>query len=87
MTTTTTSVDLIVKATQKERVKSIALRAKKESSDDETSTFGSDDEEYVIAIRNFKKFFRRKGRFVRQPREEKKSFRQRDDKKIKSNRK
>ncbi|GKD88628.1 hypothetical protein Tco_1364135, partial [Tanacetum coccineum] len=31
---------------KKERVKSIALKAKKESSDDETSTSGSDDEEY-----------------------------------------
>ncbi|GKF28749.1 hypothetical protein Tco_0095091 [Tanacetum coccineum] len=69
---------------KKERVKSIALKAKKESSDDETSTSGSDDEEYAIAIRNFKKFFRRKGKFVRQPREEKKSFRQRDEKKGKS---
>ncbi|GJV46127.1 hypothetical protein Tco_1430663 [Tanacetum coccineum] len=29
-------------------VKSIALKAKKESSDDETSTSESDDEEYVI---------------------------------------
>ncbi|GKE50097.1 hypothetical protein Tco_1481355 [Tanacetum coccineum] len=54
---------------------------KKESSDDETSTSGSDDEEYVMAVRNFKKFFRRKGKFVRQPREEKKSFRQRDERK------
>ncbi|GJS45522.1 hypothetical protein Tco_0595643 [Tanacetum coccineum] len=72
---------------KKERVKSIALKSKKEYSDDETSRFGSDDEEYAMAIRNFKKFFRRKGRFVRQPREEKKSFRQRDDKKSKSNRK
>ncbi|GJS94299.1 hypothetical protein Tco_0801267 [Tanacetum coccineum] len=62
---------------KKERVKSIALKAKKESSDDETSTSGSDDEEYAMAVRNFKKFFRRKGKFVRQPREEKKSFRQR----------
>ncbi|GJT34679.1 zf-CCHC domain-containing protein [Tanacetum coccineum] len=43
--------------------------------------------EYVIAIRNFKKFFRRKGKFVRQPREEKKSLRQRDEKKGKSDRK
>ncbi|GKA19542.1 hypothetical protein Tco_0699457 [Tanacetum coccineum] len=60
---------------------------KKESSDDETSTSGSDDEEYVMAVRNFKKFFRRKGKFVRQPREEKKSFRQRDKKKGKSDRK
>ncbi|GJT38211.1 zf-CCHC domain-containing protein [Tanacetum coccineum] len=72
---------------KKERVKSIALKAKKESSDDETSTSESDDEEYAIAVRNFKKFFRRKGKFVRQPREEKKSFRQKDKKKGKSNRK
>ncbi|GJY17495.1 zf-CCHC domain-containing protein [Tanacetum coccineum] len=72
---------------KKERVKSIALKAKKESSDDETSTSRSDDEEYVMAVRNFKKFYKRKGRFVRQPREEKKSFRQRDDKKSKSDRK
>ncbi|GJV38352.1 zf-CCHC domain-containing protein [Tanacetum coccineum] len=72
---------------KKERVKSIALKAKKESSDDETSTSGSDDEEYAMAVRNFKKFFRRKGKFVRQPREEKKSFRQRDEKKGKSDRK
>nr|GEW49564.1 zf-CCHC domain-containing protein/UBN2 domain-containing protein [Tanacetum cinerariifolium] len=69
---------------KKERVKPIALKAKKESSDDETSTSGSDDEEYAIAVRNFKKFFRRKGKFVRQPREEKKSFRQRDEKKERS---
>ncbi|GJQ95372.1 hypothetical protein Tco_0006511 [Tanacetum coccineum] len=66
---------------KKERVKSIALKAKKESSDDKTSTSGSDDEEYAMAVRNFKKFFRRKGKFVRQPRDEKKSFRQRDEKK------
>ncbi|GJZ68774.1 zf-CCHC domain-containing protein [Tanacetum coccineum] len=46
---------------QKERVKSITLKAKKESSDDETSTFGSDNEEYAMAVRNFKNFFRRKG--------------------------
>nr|GEY07500.1 zf-CCHC domain-containing protein/DUF4219 domain-containing protein/UBN2 domain-containing protein [Tanacetum cinerariifolium] len=71
----------------KEIVKSIALKAKKESSDDETSTSGSNGEEYAMAVRNFKKFFRRKGKFVRQPREEKKSFRQRDEKKGKSDRK
>nr|GEX42159.1 zf-CCHC domain-containing protein/DUF4219 domain-containing protein/UBN2 domain-containing protein [Tanacetum cinerariifolium] len=69
---------------EKERIKSITLKAKKESKDDETLTSRSDDEEYAMAIRNFKKFFRRKGTFVRQPREEKKSFRQRDKKKGKS---
>nr|GEW45184.1 retrovirus-related Pol polyprotein from transposon TNT 1-94 [Tanacetum cinerariifolium] len=72
---------------KKEGVKSIALKSKKESSDDETSTSKSEDEEYAMVVRNFKKFFRRKGRFVRHPREENKSFRQRDDNKIKSDRK
>ncbi|GKD29199.1 zf-CCHC domain-containing protein [Tanacetum coccineum] len=68
----------------KERVKSIAFKAKKECSDNETSTSESDDEEYDMAVKNFKKFFRRKGKFVRQPREEKNSFRQRYMKKGKS---
>nr|GEV81769.1 zf-CCHC domain-containing protein/UBN2 domain-containing protein [Tanacetum cinerariifolium]GEW08939.1 zf-CCHC domain-containing protein/UBN2 domain-containing protein [Tanacetum cinerariifolium] len=62
-------------------------KSKKESSDDETSTSGSNDEEYVMAVRNFKKFFKRKGKFVRQLRKEKKSFRQRDEKKSNSDRK
>ncbi|GJT31300.1 hypothetical protein Tco_0911575 [Tanacetum coccineum] len=39
---------------KKERVKSIALKAKKESIDDETLTSGSNDEEYAMAVRNFK---------------------------------
>nr|GEU93469.1 alpha/beta hydrolases superfamily protein [Tanacetum cinerariifolium] len=39
---------------KKERVKSIALKAKKESSDDETLISESDDEEYDMAVRNFK---------------------------------
>ncbi|GKD37446.1 hypothetical protein Tco_1257653, partial [Tanacetum coccineum] len=37
--------------------KSITLKAKKESSDDETSTSKSDDEEYAMAVRNFEKFY------------------------------
>ncbi|GJY52045.1 hypothetical protein Tco_0442892 [Tanacetum coccineum] len=36
---------------KKERVKFIALKAKKESSDDETLTSGSDDEEYAMAVK------------------------------------
>ncbi|GJS43670.1 hypothetical protein Tco_0568713 [Tanacetum coccineum] len=72
---------------KKERVKFIALKDKKESSDDETSTSESDDKEYAMFVKNFKKFFGRKGRFVRQPREEKKSYQQRDDKKSESDRK
>nr|GEV94227.1 uncharacterized mitochondrial protein AtMg00810-like [Tanacetum cinerariifolium] len=39
---------------KKERIKSIALKAKKESSDDETLTSRSDDEESAMAVRNFK---------------------------------
>ncbi|GKA21081.1 hypothetical protein Tco_0701070 [Tanacetum coccineum] len=66
--------DFLIYKGKKERVKSIALKAKKESSDDETSTSRNDNEEYAMVIRNFKKFFKRKGGFVRQPREEKKSF-------------
>ncbi|GKA88204.1 hypothetical protein Tco_0809968 [Tanacetum coccineum] len=72
---------------KKERVKFISLKAKKEYSDDETLTSGSEDEEYAMAVRHFKKFFRRKGKFVRQLREEKKSFQQRDEKKGKSDQK
>ncbi|GJT07157.1 hypothetical protein Tco_0841619 [Tanacetum coccineum] len=45
------------------------------------------NQKYAMAVRNFKKFFRRNGKFFRQPREEKKSFRQRDEKKGKSDRK
>ncbi|GJY21216.1 zf-CCHC domain-containing protein [Tanacetum coccineum] len=73
----------IVKA--KVERKSLALKAKKESSDEECSTSGSEDEEYAMAVRDFKKFFKRRGRFVRQPRNDKKTFqRSRDDKNGKS---
>ncbi|GKC28346.1 zf-CCHC domain-containing protein [Tanacetum coccineum] len=76
----------IVKA--KVERKSLALKAKKESSDEECSTFGSEDEEYAMAVRDFKKFFKRRGRFVRQPQNDKKTFqRSRDDKNGKSDRK
>nr|GEX45294.1 ribosomal protein L7Ae/L30e/S12e/Gadd45 [Tanacetum cinerariifolium] len=45
--------------------------AKKESSDEYNSTSNSEDEEYAMAVRDFKKFFKRRGRFVRQPHDEK----------------
>ncbi|GJV39145.1 zf-CCHC domain-containing protein [Tanacetum coccineum] len=76
----------IVKA--KVERKSLALKAKKESSDKVCSTSGSEDEEYAMAVRDFKKFFKRRGRFVRQPQNDKKTFqRRRDDKNGKSERK
>ncbi|GJT77504.1 retrovirus-related pol polyprotein from transposon TNT 1-94 [Tanacetum coccineum] len=68
--------------------KSLALKAKKESSDEECSTSGSEDEEYVMAVKDFKKFFKRRGRFVRHLQNDKKTFqRSRDDKNGNSERK
>ncbi|GKD56165.1 zf-CCHC domain-containing protein, partial [Tanacetum coccineum] len=72
----------IVKA--KVERKSITLKA----SDEECSTSGGEDEEYAMAVRDFNKFFKRRDRFVRQPRNDKKTFqRSRDDKNGKNDRK
>nr|GEW07517.1 hypothetical protein [Tanacetum cinerariifolium] len=59
---------------KREQNRSLALKAKKESSDEDSSNFDSEDEEYAMALKEFKKFFKRRGRFVRQPRNERKSF-------------
>nr|GFA14996.1 retrovirus-related Pol polyprotein from transposon TNT 1-94 [Tanacetum cinerariifolium] len=73
---------------KKEQSRSLALKAKKELSDEESSTFDNEDEEYAMAVKEFKIFFKRRGRFIRQPRDERKSFqRSRDDKNGKSKRK
>ncbi|GJV25390.1 zf-CCHC domain-containing protein [Tanacetum coccineum] len=73
---------------KREQSRSLALKAKKESSDEESLTSNSEDEEYTMAVRDFKKFFKRRGRFVRQARDERKSFqRRKDDKNGKSERK
>nr|GEW12454.1 retrovirus-related Pol polyprotein from transposon TNT 1-94 [Tanacetum cinerariifolium] len=45
---------------EKIKRKSLALKAKKESSDEECSTSRSEDEEYAMAVRDFKKFFKRR---------------------------
>nr|GEU71932.1 retrovirus-related Pol polyprotein from transposon TNT 1-94 [Tanacetum cinerariifolium] len=74
----------------KEKVerKSLALKAKKESSDEECLTSDSENEEYATAVRDFKMFLKRRGRFVRQPQNDKKTFqRGRDDKNGKTNQK
>ncbi|GJY57836.1 hypothetical protein Tco_0457728 [Tanacetum coccineum] len=73
---------------KREQNRSLALKAKKESSDEDRSNSDSGDEEYVMAVKEFKKFFKRRGRFARQPRDERKSFqRSRNDKDGKSDRK
>ncbi|GKC44298.1 zf-CCHC domain-containing protein [Tanacetum coccineum] len=65
-----------------------ALDEVKEFSVESCSTSGSEDEEYAMAVRGLKKFFKRRGRFVRQSRNDKKTFqRSRDDKNGKSKRK
>ncbi|GKC69703.1 alpha/beta hydrolases superfamily protein [Tanacetum coccineum] len=73
---------------KREQNRSLALKAKKESSDEDSSTSDSEDEEYAMAVKEFKKFFKRRGRFVRQPRDERKSSqRSKNDKNGKSERK
>ncbi|GJX42562.1 putative ribonuclease H-like domain-containing protein, partial [Tanacetum coccineum] len=73
---------------KRELNRSLALKTKKESSDGDSSTSDSEDKEYVMAVRDFKKFFKRRGRFVRQPHDERKSSqRNKYDKNGKSERK
>ncbi|GJR28728.1 hypothetical protein Tco_1104960 [Tanacetum coccineum] len=61
---------------------------KKEVSDEDSSSSDSKDEEYALAVKEFKKFFKRRGRFVRQPRGDRKTFqRSRNDGYGKSERK
>nr|GEY48512.1 zf-CCHC domain-containing protein/DUF4219 domain-containing protein/UBN2 domain-containing protein [Tanacetum cinerariifolium] len=58
------------------------------SSDKEASCSDSEDEEHAIAVRDFKKFFKRRGKFVRQPHGDKKAFRRaKEEKKGKVDRK
>ncbi|GJX20553.1 hypothetical protein Tco_0223230, partial [Tanacetum coccineum] len=40
----------------------LALKAKKESSDEECLTSESGDKEYAMAVKDFKKFFKTRGR-------------------------
>nr|GEX48379.1 ribonuclease H-like domain-containing protein [Tanacetum cinerariifolium] len=61
--------------------RSLPLKAKKESSDEDSSTSDSEDEEYAMAVRDFEKFFKRRGIF------RKSSQRNKDDKNDKSKRK
>ncbi|GJS76537.1 hypothetical protein Tco_0726418 [Tanacetum coccineum] len=59
---------------KKEQSRSLALKVKKEVSNEDSSSFDSEDEEYVMAVKEFKKFFKRRGRFVRQPMRHRKTF-------------
>ncbi|GKC82209.1 zf-CCHC domain-containing protein [Tanacetum coccineum] len=59
---------------KKEQSRSLALKVKKEVSDEDNSSSDSEDEEYAMAVKEFKKFFKRRGRFIRQPRGDRKTF-------------
>ncbi|GJX54344.1 zf-CCHC domain-containing protein [Tanacetum coccineum] len=73
---------------KREQNRSLALKAKKESSNEDSSTSYSEDKEYAMAVRDFKKFFKRREIFVRQPHDERKSSqRNKDDKNDKTKRK
>ncbi|GJZ25511.1 retrovirus-related pol polyprotein from transposon TNT 1-94 [Tanacetum coccineum] len=63
------------------------LEKRKVLSEEKASTSDSEDEEYAMAVRDFKKFFRRRGKFVRQPHDDKKNFQKiKEDKKEKEDR-
>ncbi|GJT72648.1 hypothetical protein Tco_1031934 [Tanacetum coccineum] len=66
---------------KREQNRSLALKAKKESSNEDSLTSDSEDKEYTMVVRDFKKFFKTRGRLVRQPHDERKSSkRNKDDK-------
>nr|GEV66807.1 zf-CCHC domain-containing protein/DUF4219 domain-containing protein/UBN2 domain-containing protein [Tanacetum cinerariifolium] len=62
---------------KKEQSRSLALKVKTEVSDEDSSSSDSEDEEYAMAVKKFKKFFKRQGRFVRQPQGDRKTFQKR----------
>nr|GEV30259.1 DUF4219 domain-containing protein/UBN2 domain-containing protein [Tanacetum cinerariifolium] len=48
---------------KKEQSRSLALKVKKKVNDEDGSSSDSQDEEYAMAVKEFKKFFKRRGRF------------------------
>ncbi|GKB69739.1 hypothetical protein Tco_0931151 [Tanacetum coccineum] len=73
-----------ISKSKKEKYKSLALKARNVLSEEEASSSDSEDEECAMAVREFKKFFRRKGKFIRQPPDDKKCFQKiKEDKKEK----
>nr|GEW65960.1 zf-CCHC domain-containing protein/UBN2 domain-containing protein [Tanacetum cinerariifolium] len=61
---------------KREQSRSLALKVKKESSDGDSLTSDSEDEEYAMDVRDFKKFFKRRGKFVREPHDKRKNYNQ-----------
>ncbi|GKC90197.1 retrovirus-related pol polyprotein from transposon TNT 1-94 [Tanacetum coccineum] len=59
---------------KKEKSRPLTLKVKKKVSDEDSSSSDSEDKEYAMAVKEFKKFFKRRGRFVRQQRGDRKTF-------------
>ncbi|GKE65461.1 hypothetical protein Tco_1519622, partial [Tanacetum coccineum] len=79
--------DSKISKSKKEKYISLALKARKVLSEEEASSSNSEDEEYAMAVRDFKMFFKRRGKFVRQPHDGKKNFwKIKEDKKEKEDR-
>ncbi|GKB83260.1 zf-CCHC domain-containing protein [Tanacetum coccineum] len=79
--------DLEISKNKKEKYKSLDLKARKVLSEEDASSSDRNDKEYAMAVRDFKKFFRRRGKFVRQPYDDKKNFRKvKEDKREKEDR-
>ncbi|GJQ93403.1 zf-CCHC domain-containing protein [Tanacetum coccineum] len=73
---------------EKEQSISLALKVKIEVSDEDSLSSDGEDEKYVMAVKEFKKFFKRRGRCVRQLRGDRKTLqRSRNDSYGKSERK
>ncbi|GJX69757.1 hypothetical protein Tco_0305484 [Tanacetum coccineum] len=66
--------DSEISKSKKEKYKSLALKAREVLSKEEASSSDSKDEEYVMGVRDIKKLFQRRGKFVRQPHDDKKNF-------------
>ncbi|GJY10749.1 hypothetical protein Tco_0378934 [Tanacetum coccineum] len=66
--------DLEVSKNKKEKYKFLALNARQVLSEDDVSSLDSNDEKYAMAVKDFKKFYCRRGKFVRQPYDEKRTF-------------
>nr|GEY62539.1 integrase, catalytic region, zinc finger, CCHC-type, peptidase aspartic, catalytic [Tanacetum cinerariifolium] len=50
---------------KKEQSRSVALKVKKEVSDEDSSSSDSEDEDYAMDVKEFKKFFKRRERFIK----------------------
>ncbi|GJY49332.1 hypothetical protein Tco_0439288 [Tanacetum coccineum] len=59
---------------KKEQSRSLALKVENEVSDEDSPSSDSEVEEYAMAVKEFKKFFKSRERFVRQPRSDRKTF-------------